>query len=166
MIQFKALEFHICKPERKQFKIFSQKSHKNDYRKKIRHFLLRVSAIVHMWSMQEPAFHCLFCSIYFFDKMTRLQKSIYFIQISVKTNTLECLTVRIIVSLVTHTHFRCSESRKNDLFITLSRNYMHLKQQKIIRMENYLNYGDFYIKFWIILDSSLEIHQKEQIGNT
>lgn len=119
MIQFKALEFHICKPERKQFKIFSQKSHKNDYRKKIRHFLLHVSAIVHMWSVQEPAFHCLFCSIYFFDKMTRLQKSIYFIQISVKTNTLECLTVRIIVSLVTHTHFRCSESRKNDLFITL-----------------------------------------------
>lgn len=51
--------------------------------------------------------------------MTRLQKSIYFIPISVKTNALERLTVRIIVSLVTHTHFRRSESRKKDLFITL-----------------------------------------------
>lgn len=51
--------------------------------------------------------------------MTRLQKSIYFIPISVKTNALERLTVRIIVSLVTHTHFRCSESRKKDLFVTL-----------------------------------------------
>lgn len=143
IIQFKAPEFHICKPDRKQFKFFSQKSHKNDYRKKIRHFLLHVTAIVHMWSMQEPAFHCLFCSIYFFDKMTRLQKSIYFIQILVKTNTLECLTVRIIVSLVTHTHFRCSESRKIDLFI-LSHDYMHLKlKKKKKRMENYLNHGDF-----------------------
>lgn len=35
--------------------MFSQKSHKNDYRKKIRHFLLHVTAIVPMWSMKEPA---------------------------------------------------------------------------------------------------------------
>lgn len=35
--------------------MFSQKSHKNDYRKKIRHFLLYVTAIVPMWSMKEPA---------------------------------------------------------------------------------------------------------------
>lgn len=75
--------------------------------------------------------------------MTRLQKSIYFIPISVKTNALERLTVRIIVSLVTHTHFRRSESRKKDLFITLIIESHAFIAKKIIRMENYLNYGDF-----------------------
>lgn len=55
IIQLKHPDFIFANLIVNNLKMFSQKSHKKDYRKKIRHFLLHVTAIVPMWSMKEPA---------------------------------------------------------------------------------------------------------------